>query len=172
MDAIDIINFARKPVPIREVWSLKVTTVSTNFMPITKTAYRKIDTPKEELIDDLDSMITGRLQTILGLAHNIQIGGAGFTDAGYVFWLMEYDSSIDEVGPKGVTLNEALQTIWNDMGINCSITNFNTNTIFEIMPKSLPKKNRLPKSHKMRGTIKGGEAETALFVKCVRVKVK
>jgi hypothetical protein len=157
MDAIDIINFARKPVPIREVWFLRVTTVSKNLMPITKTAYRRIGTPKEKLIDDLIVMIRGRLNAFMSVIDE---------ETGFL---------IGATHTKGVDLLKGPFAEWLgedgvDAYISCIITNVNDKDTFEIIPSWLPKDEQPPKSFSVRPSEKG--SSVTLFVKCVRVKVK
>ena len=170
MDGIEIINFARKPV--NEVWFLRVTTVSDNFIPITKTAYRRITTPKDQLTDDLLSMIRGRLTNFMGLDpdHTLE-------EAGYKFYLLNPDGSHQDLTTrKGDKLFAPFRSFLDDEhesggSISCLITNALNSVVFEIIPSWLPKDQQPPNTYALNGSSKA-RSRVTLFVKCVRVKVK
>ena len=185
MDTIDIINFARKPVS--EVWFLRVTTVSKNNIPITKTAYRRIGTPKEKLIDDLILMIRGRLNTFMRGRDPDQFEPIPLEDAGFKFYLLSERGRSDlkdwdeEAVARGVDMLKGPFEWWMDGAydkgkqnpectISCIITNAVDSYAFEIIPNWLPTEDQPPKSFAIPPSQQGNTV--TLFVKCVPVKVK
>ncbi len=179
MNGIDIINFARKPVS--EVWFLRITTVSHNFIPLTKTAYRRITTPKDQLIDDLILMIRGRLNTFMNPSSEVNT----LEEEGFKFNLVKPDGSSNDLidwDSEGVArgvdiLKGPFEWFMDGAGeenpegtIACIITNGRNRKVFEIIPAWLPKDHQPPMSFALP-TSKINHTVT-LFVKCVRVKVK
>jgi hypothetical protein len=182
MDGIEIINFARKPG--NEVWFLRVTTISKNYIPVTKTAYRRINTPKEKLIDDLILMIRGRLNAFVGVIDEDTDEPMSLEEAGFNFYLNFvgssrqnikdwYDEEYEEIlqGPFEWFMNGAGGE--NPEGtIDCIITNGRDNDKYslDIIPSWLSRDERPPKAFSVPPSEKGNTV--TLFVKCVRVKVK
>jgi len=180
MDGIEIINFARKPVS--EVWFLKVTTISKNFISVTKTAYRRINTPKEKIIDDLILMIRGRLNAFVGVIDEDTDKPMSLEEAGYEFYLIDPDGSIgnakdwDYEGHEEI-LKGPFEWLMDGAGgenpegtIEVIITNTRKNKYsLEIIPFWL-QKMRIPNPSAVRPSEKG--KTVTLFVKCVRVNVK
>jgi len=173
MNGIEIINFARRPVG--EVWFLRVTTVSNRYMPITKTAYRRIGTPRDKLIDDLILMISGRINTFMGVTDPEEIWGKWcLIDSGgrrdYLKDTYEHDAGEQRVGLTNLFHYYMDEGAEDGGSISCIITNVNDKYTFEIIPSWLPKDERPPKSFAVRPSEKNNTV--TLFVKCVRVKVK
>tara|TARA_R110000751_G_scaffold17181_4_gene53458 strand:- start:1194 stop:1685 length:492 start_codon:yes stop_codon:yes gene_type:complete len=163
MNAVEIINFSRKPV--EEVWFLRVTTVNKHLIPITKTAYRRISTPTEKLIDDLELMIRGRLNTFMRVVTEDSDESMSLEDAGFNFYLTPSDPSYN------MGLRHWLELMMKGQGIiSCIITNVNDNWKFEIIPNYVSKDEQPPKSFALKPSNIGKSA--SLFVKCVPVKVK
>ncbi len=187
-DAIEIINFARRPVG--EVWFLRVTTMSENYIPITKTAFRKIATPNEKLVADLILMIRNRLNHFVGGGVDEDTDEPlSLEEAGFEFHLIDPDGSIgnlkswydDSWMPKRYgdeILQGPFEWFMDGAGgenpketIECTITNAGGDPYkFDIIPNWLPKSERPPQSFAVRPSKKG--YTVTLFVKCVRVKVK
>jgi len=186
-DAIEIINFTRRPVG--EVWFLRVTTISDNYIPITKTAFRKITTPNEKLVEDLILMIRNRLNSFVGVVDEDTGEPMSLEEAGFEFYLNAPNGSTGNLNtwydeghhPKGYE-DEILQGPFewfmdgaggqNPQGtIDCIITNATGEPYkFQIIPSWLPKSERPPQSFNLRPSKKG--YTVTLFIKCVRVKVK
>ena len=157
-------------------------------MPITKTAYRRITTPKDQLIDDLILMIRGRLNTFMNPSSEVSIlEGNALTleEEGFKFYLVNTsthdDDLIDwdsEAVARGVDiLKGPFEWFMDGAGgenpagtIACIITNGRNKKVFEIIPAWLPKDHQPPMSFALP-TSKINHTVT-LFVKCVRVKVK
>ena len=153
-------------------------------MPITKTAYRRIGTPKEKLIDDLIVMIRGRLNAFMSVIdEETGLTVKHIDDGWWNFYVVHGHLKRTDITEKyypdipytkGVDLLKRPFAEWLgdgfDASISCIITNVNEKDTFEIIPSWLPKDEQPPKSFSVRPSEKG--SSVTLFVKCVRVKVK
>ena len=166
MDAIEIINFAKKP--INEVWFLRVTTVSRNWKPITITAFRNLSHSKESLIYDLALMVNARVEKLMPslVTRKVKLEVMKEWDRSDGVTQVTAQANWPEI--TGPHLEEALNIIWDD-GIRCILDNYHDSAIFTIRPDSLPKTERPPHSHSLGAAT---EHTAAFFIKCVRVKVK
>ena len=162
MNEIEIINYARKPMG--EVWFLRVTTISGNWIPITKTAFRRIGTPQQTLIKLLSVMTEGRITTIMGEKATKQ-----------ALWVFDADNPKGYNGGQGEvmtasqeSLEEAFTMIW-DNGVQCSLDNISSGGYFSMYDNHLEKDKRPPKVYQLSSS---DSKTSAFFIKCVRVKVK
>lgn len=177
---IQIINWTRSFDP-DEVWCLRISNVSrrsnTQYFPLTKTAFRYIHTPQEQLIEEMFTMVVERAEKLYG-KEQIDAGSS----VSPVEWSV-FTTPIPRGGGGGGLLNlsELRQKNWiyhlwdykrNDP-LNFMLVMTASNDLgwyWKVYETDTLEKLKESKEIAFRG--RHEEPNKALYVKCVRVKVK
>jgi len=174
---IQIINWTRSFGP-DEVWCLRISNVNrrsdTQFFPLTKTAFRYIHTPQEQLIEEMFTMVVERAEKLYGKEQ---------IDAGLVSpveWSV-FTTPPPSTGGGLLILSELRQKNWishlwdykrNDP-LNFMLVMTASDDLgwyWKVYETDTLEKLKESKEIAFRG--RNEIPHRALYVKCVRVKVK
>ena len=170
---IQIINWTRSFDP-DEVWCLRISNVSrrsdTQYFPITKTAFRYIYTPQEQLMEEMFTMVVERAEKLFGKAEY---------DAGLVS-PVEWPVFAIHSDTTPLKLSELRQKNWiyhlwdykrNDpLNFMLVMAYDENNWYWTVFETDTLEKLKESKKIAFRGI--NSNPNKALYVKCVRVKVK
>ena len=173
---IQIINWTRSFDP-DEVWCLRISNVSrrsdTQYFPITKTAFRYIYTPQEQLMEEMFTMVVERAEKLYGKAEY---------DAGLVspvewsVFAIRPDKTLLEVADS-LSKKNWIYHLWdykrNDP-LNFMLVWHKKQSgegYWKVLETDTLEKLKESKEIAFRGRHRN-QQNKALYVKCVRVKVK